>query len=48
MMSAEEPPLFNEPKTTGLQLIGRVIGMQAETDSRPIPTRINRLAALNP
>ncbi len=45
MMSAEEPHLFNETKTSGLQTIVRVIGIQAATNSRPIPTRINRLAA---
>ena len=48
MMSADESHLFNEPKTSGLQPIVKVIGIQAATDSRPIPTRINRLAALNP
>ena len=47
MMSAEEFHLFNEPKTSGLQPIVKVIGIQAATDSRPIPTRINRLAASN-
>ena len=47
MMSAEESHLFNEPKTSGLEPIVKVIGIQAATDSRPVPTRINRLAALN-
>ncbi len=48
MMSAEELHLFNDPKTSGLQPIVRVIGLRAVTGSRPVPTRINRLAALNP
>ena len=47
-MSAEESHVFNEPKPSGLQPIVKVIGIQAATDSRPIATRINRLAALNP
>ena len=37
MMSAEEFRLFSEPKTSGLQPIVRVIGIQAATLFTPTP-----------
>ena len=47
-MSAEEFHLFSEPRISGLQFVVRVIDILAATESGPLPTKINRLATLNP